>query len=88
MSTINGDRNLVNPADPECSPERPKQWVMPEWMEPYRDMIRNTGGNSVESLMNDHKTNGFNNSIRAALIVAVDSQVSLLGALHRAGRLS
>ena len=62
-------------------------WVMPEWMEDYRDLIGNTGGSSVEELMNDHKTNGFNNVIRAGLIVSVDSQVALLTALHARGLL-
>lgn len=65
-----------------------KPWVMPTWMEPYREMIRNTGGNSIEELMNDTGTNAQNNMIRAALIVAVSSQVSLLAHLYRAGHLA
>lgn len=62
-------------------------WTMPEWMEPYRDLIRNTGGDSVENLMNDHKTTAFNNHIRAALIVCVESQVALLHILRTKGML-
>ncbi len=64
-----------------------KPWVMPAWMEPYRDLIGNTGGNPIEELLNDTKTNGFNNAIRAALIVSVESQVRLLTVLHERGLL-
>ena len=62
-------------------------WVMPEWMEPYRDLINNTGGNPVEELMNDHSTNVFVNAPRAMLCVAVASQVMLLTHLHEGGAL-
>lgn len=65
-----------------------KKWTMPKWMEPYREMINNTGGNPIEELMNDHHTNGFNNVIRTALIISVDSQVALLTKLHNEGLLS
>lgn len=64
-----------------------KRWKMPEWMEPYRECFQNTGGNSVEELMNNHDANGFNNVILAGLIVSVDSQVTLLARLHSAGAL-
>lgn len=63
------------------------EWTMPEWMEPCRDMFRNTGGNSVESLLNDTETNGFNNAVRSALIVSVESQVGLLYTLRKRGLL-
>jgi hypothetical protein len=53
-------------------------WTMPTWMEPWRGLFQNTGGNSVEDLMNDHDTNGFDNSLRAALIISVSSQIDLL----------
>jgi hypothetical protein len=62
-------------------------WTMPEWMEPYRPYIRNTGGNDVEDLMSDNHTDVRSNAIRAALCVAVKSQVALLEMLHRTGRL-
>lgn len=58
------------------------QWKMPAWMEPYRSCINNTGGNSVEELMNDHTSNMQNNFVRAALCIAIKSQVSLLNSLH------
>ena len=63
------------------------EWTMPEWMEPYRNVITNTGGNPIEDLMNDHDSNMFNNAVRAALCIAVASQVSLLEKLHNEGRL-
>lgn len=67
--------------------EEGKDWTMPEWMEPYRGMIRNTGGNPVEELVNDHKTTAFSNVIRAGLIVAVTSQIHLLADLYSSGLL-
>jgi hypothetical protein len=63
------------------------QWVMPAWMEPYRERIKNTGGNSIEELMNDDKSTMLNNHIRAALCIAIKSQVALLEHLHRDGDL-
>jgi hypothetical protein len=53
-------------------------WHMPQWMEPYRTLITNTGGNSVESLMNDKATSSFNNLLRWTLICSVRSQVTML----------
>lgn len=66
-----------------------KQWKMPDWMEPYRYFIVNTGGNDVEELMNDNGTNSnvFNNAPRALICVAVKSQVALLVELHKEGKL-
>lgn len=63
-------------------------WIMPEWMEPYRSLIGNTGGDSVEGLMNDHSNHLGNNAIRAALCIAVDSQVTLLYRLRKEGHLA
>ena len=56
-------------------------------MEPYRETITNTGGNSIEELMNDHDATAFNNAIRAVLIVSVDAQVKMLERLREAGQL-
>jgi hypothetical protein len=64
-------------------------FVMPDWMEPYRELIESDlGGNTTENLLNDTTTNGFNNAIRAALICMADSKVSLLHGLHRRGLLA
>ena len=71
---------------PRDEPEE-RVWKMPKWMEPFRKMIVNTGGNAVEELMNDHDSTQFNNVIRAGLCVCVDSQVSLLTRLASAGKL-
>lgn len=63
------------------------QWVMPEQLEPFRELVNNTGGNPIEELMNDHTTNMGNNMIRAVLIACVESQMSLLSALDEKGLL-
>jgi hypothetical protein len=68
-------------------PAEQAPWVMPEWMEPYRDLIGNTGGNSVEELYND-RTTAQVNLIRAALALAVRDQVDLLYRLHSRGMLA
>lgn len=60
------------------------QWTMPKWMEPFRESIVNTGGNSVEDLMND-RSNVVVNAPLAMLAVAVHSQVTLLNILHKQG---
>ena len=65
-----------------------KKWAMPAWMRPYREMFANTGGNPVEELMSDTETHYGNNAVRAALIVAVESQVILLTKLHESGHLT
>ena len=64
-------------------------WTMPEWMEPFRKLINNTGGNSIEELVNDDGTNSnvFNNAPRALICCAVKCQVDLLKSLHKAGAL-
>ena len=66
------------------------KWKMPTWMEKYRIIIVNTGGNPIEELMNDDGTNSNlqNNAIRAMLCVAVKSQISLLEQLHNLKLLS
>lgn len=61
-------------------------WVMPEWMEPYRELIGDTGGNSIEELYND-ETTAQQNLIRAALALAVRDQVNLLYRLMHGGHL-
>lgn len=66
--------------------DRPK-FTMPTWMEQYRECFQNTGGNTIEDLMNDTGTNAFSNAVRSALIISVDSQVTLLLRLHEAGAL-
>lgn len=56
-------------------------WTMPKWMEPHRETIVNTGGNSIEDLMND-RSNVVVNAPLALISCAVQSQVALLTKLH------
>lgn len=60
-------------------------WKMPDWMEQFRDLIGNTGGNLIEDLMVD-RTPVSINAPRALMVLAVASQIELLERLH-AGRL-
>ena len=62
-------------------------WEMPEWMEPYRELIGDTGGNPIEELMNDHETVAQVNLYRAAICISVKDQVGLLYRLHSKGLL-
>lgn len=66
------------------------RWTMPVWMEPYRDLISNTGGNDVEDLMtrflNDHRLS-YSNMPVFTLACGVYGQVNMLKTLHSAGLL-
>lgn len=64
-----------------------KKWIMPDWMEQYKDMIVNTGGNSIGELMNDDKSTTFNNAPRALICACVKSQITLLEKLYEKGLL-
>jgi hypothetical protein len=64
-----------------------KVWVMPAWMEPFRDCITNTGNNPVEDLMNNHEATVYNNCVLAALCIAVKAQVEMLERAHAKGLL-
>lgn len=63
-----------------------ERWTMPSWMEKYRESFVNTGGNSVEELVNGN-TKFQVNFVLAALEVGAQSQVGLLQRLHRNGAL-
>ena len=58
-----------------------KRWKMPRWMEPYRDLLVNTGGNPVEDMMNGNASPLVNLPL-STLQAAVKSQVGLLYQLH------
>lgn len=60
---------------------------MPGWMEPYRELIGNTGGNSIEDLMNDQSTIQIN-APRAILACCVKSQVGMLHTLRERAMLA
>ena len=66
--------------------DKRKDWTMPTWMEPYRSWIVNTGGNSVEEMMNSNVDVRINLPV-AMLSVAVQSQVALLNRMHQEGAL-
>lgn len=64
-----------------------KLWTMPEWMEQYRPFINNTGGNSVEDLMNSDADMRTNMPL-AVLSMIVKGEVALLRRLHDEGKLN
>lgn len=64
--------------------KRKNEWTMPKWMEPYRKYIRNTGGNTVECMMNGNADPVINLPL-STLQACVKSQVSLLMYLHEKG---
>lgn len=61
-----------------------KLWVMPRWMERYREYICNTGGNSIEDMMNGN-ADPFANLPLSTLQACVKSQVLMLNAMHKDG---
>lgn len=61
--------------------KKQKPWVMPTWMECYRELIVNTGGNSVEELTNGDASPLINLPL-STLQACVKSQVALLSRLH------
>ena len=62
-------------------------WVMPEWMEPYREYIRNTGGNVIEDMVNGNADPIINLPL-STLQACVKSQVSMLEGLFVNGKLN
>ena len=64
-----------------------EKWVMPKWMEKYRDKFLNTGGNSVEDLINMTGDDTAGNIILGALCISVADQMNLLTKLHNEGAL-
>jgi hypothetical protein len=58
----------------------PPRWHMPAWMERYRELIVNTGGNSVEDMVNG-RADPRVNLPPSTLQACVKSQVLLLQAL-------
>lgn len=67
---------------------KPKSWVMPDWMKPYRKALESYhGGSTVEELMNDNDTNIQNNAIRACFCVSMKTNVAVLAMLKEQGLL-
>jgi hypothetical protein len=67
-------------------PKREK-WVMPAWMERYRELLVGNG-EPAETLMNyGEEVNVWNNAPLALIVVSMKSQVSFLVRLHNLGLL-
>lgn len=64
--------------------KKKRGWVMPGWMESYRALIVNTGGNSIEDMMNGNESPLINLPL-STLQACVKSQVALLEGLRRIG---
>lgn len=60
---------------------------MPEWMEDYRDLILNTGGNGIEEMVNGNADPRVNLPL-STLQACVKSQVVFLELLHQRGWLA
>lgn len=62
---------------------------LPKWIDEYRDLIGNTGGNELEDLYDckDRNCNAFTNAPRALICVSVNDQVNLLLRLKARGLL-
>ena len=58
-----------------------KKWAMPKWMEGYCGLIVNTGGNSIEDMMNGDADPRINLPL-STLQACVKSQVMLLHRLR------
>lgn len=67
---------------PEDTPAPPE---LPAWFEQYRDLIQDTGGNTVEDLLHRLATTpklAFSNIIVFSMALSVKAQVDLLRRLH------
>lgn len=65
-----------------------EKWVMPEWMEKYREQIQGHGGNGVDDIMNRMQTEknlAVTNIYVFAMGCEVGAQVRLLARLHGEG---
>lgn len=71
-----------------AEPATPTEFKLPDYLEPWRGEIEaECGGCSVEELLNDHVSNGFNNPLKCALISMADTKVRLLARMHKRGEL-
>lgn len=61
--------------------------TLPEWMDKYRDIITDTGGNPIEWLISLGGEDTKNNIALAFLTVSVCAQIRLLSNLHDKGLL-
>lgn len=71
--------------------EKVEPFAVPDWMESYRDLIGETGGNTVEELMNRLRNEpnlAATNIFVAGMALCVNAQIQLLHRLHAAGLLA
>ena len=63
------------------------KWKMPAWMTPDAGLVSDTGGNTVEDLMNrdSKEANIVINAPLALMCASVAAQVTLLEKLHARG---
>jgi hypothetical protein len=67
------------------SDEKAQPWVMPDWMRPYESSFQNTGGNTVEDLMNrllQERNLAASNIIVFTMAASISAQVDLLHRLR------
>jgi hypothetical protein len=84
---VTDDDTLRQQAAP---PDSLSLWEVPAWMERYRPLVGQTGGNSLEELLQrlDTEKNLIRTNLPVfVLAVAVQAQVHLLQRLHREGLL-
>ncbi len=64
--------------------------IIPEHLEPYRELVGNTGGNSIENLIGrlDDTHLSQTNQLVFTMAISVEDQVNLLKRLHAKGWLS
>jgi hypothetical protein len=65
-------------------------YKFPEHLEKYRPLISNTGGNSVENLLDRLKNEeglAFSNIVVFTMAISVECQISLLARLYKEGLL-
>lgn len=89
MSSIESgwDRLTLETSDESSLQGEAQSWAMPEWLEPYRKLIGETGDQSVEELMNGSRTDFHVEYMQAARLMAVSAQIELLERLRDADML-
>lgn len=89
MKSNESQRRALN-ATHNVRAKKPPPWTMPPELEPYRELICNTGGLSIEELMRRSREPDCNVVVNAPLALicqAVESQITLLKRLQNAGKL-
>ncbi len=65
-----------------------EEWVMPDWMEKYREAMESfLGGRTMEQLNNNREQNLWNNAPGAAFCIAAHAVTAIFTKLHDEGKL-